>query len=123
MHTFFTWMVYLPLFAFHHLNHDDKVCALKLVLTLVVSVVLYDVPGVFHAVFGPLTVLLGFHDPLHPEFTDALHEWFFRSGLDHLVWIFGMFCAFSFPWLDRKLLSIETLPPPQKAGCKLALFG
>jgi len=123
MHTFFTWMVYLPLFAFHHLNHDDKVCALKLVLTLVVSVVLYDVPGVFHAVFGPLTVLLGFHDPLHPEFTDALHEWFFRSGLDHLVWIFGMLCAFLFPWLDQKLQMLEELPSAKATMYKAALIG
>ena len=34
-----------------------------------------QVPGVFHVVFGLTTPLLGFHDPLHPEFTDALHEW------------------------------------------------
>ena len=34
-----------------------------------------QVPGVFHVVFGWSTPLLGFHDPLHPEFTDALHEW------------------------------------------------
>ena len=95
-------------------------------------------PGVFHVVFGLTTPLLGFHDPLHPEFTDALHEWcapckpntlahtptltlaltriltptltlllpltrFFRSGLDHLVWVFGMVCAFLFPFFDRQL--------------------
>ena len=46
-----------------------------MVVTTLISVLLYDVPGVFHAVFGWTTPLLGFHDPLHPEFTDALHEW------------------------------------------------
>merc|ERR1719482_1379587 len=71
MHTFFTWMVYLPLYFYHHLNQNDKVCALKIFLALCASVLLYDVPGVFHTVFEPFTFLLGFHDPLHPEFTDA----------------------------------------------------
>jgi len=52
-----------------------------------------------------------------------MHEWFFRSGLDHLVWVFGMFCAFAFPWLDKKLLSIEELPSSQKLLAKVGLFG
>ena len=82
-----------------------------------------QVPGVFHVVFGPSTFLLGFHDPLHPEFTDALHEWFFRSGLDHLVWIFGMLCAFLFPWFDRQLQQLEELPSARQTMYKAALVG
>jgi len=88
-----------------------------------VAVLLYDVPGTFHTVMHPFKFLLDFHDPLHPEFTDALHEWFFRSGLDHLVWIFGMLCAFSFPFYDSKLQAIEQLPPAPKLVAKTALFG
>ena len=45
-----------------------------------------------------------------------------RSGLDHLVWVFGMFCAFSFPWLDEKLQLIESLPKPQHLASKVALL-
>jgi hypothetical protein len=123
MHTFFTWMVYLPLYFYHHLNQNDKVCALKIFLALCASVLLYDVPGVFHTVFEPFTFLLGFHDPLHPEFTDALHEWFFRSGLDHLVWVFGMLCAFLFPWFDKQLQMLEELPSPKQTMYKAALIG
>ena len=41
--------------------------------------------------------LFEFHDPLHPEFNDALHEWHFRSGLDRFIWIFGMFLALHVP--------------------------
>ncbi|EOD38039.1 hypothetical protein EMIHUDRAFT_97935 [Emiliania huxleyi CCMP1516] len=107
------------------------------------TVLLYDVPGVFHAVFKPTA---GFHDPLHPEltgarrpgaasepalplprrhpeFTDSLHEWFFRSGLDHFVWIFGMLCAYSFPWYDRQLQAIEDLPSGKRALAKAAVIG
>ena len=103
-------------------------------------------PGVFHAVFKPTAGLLGFHDPLHPEltgarrpgaasepalhlprrhpeFTDSLHEWFFRSGLDHFVWIFGMLCAYSFPWYDRQLQAIEDMPSGKRALAKAAVIG
>jgi hypothetical protein len=41
-----------------------------------------------------------------------MHEWFFRSGLDHFVWVFGMFCAFAFPWFDAKLSAPPPPPPP-----------
>ena len=119
------------------MNENSKFCSLKIFVTAALAVLLYDVPGTFHAIFYPLRFLLAFHDPLHPEFTDDLHEWFFRSGalparsppvtylrrislafddlrrpstalhrlpgLDHLVWIFGMLCAFTFPWFDRQL--------------------
>ena len=68
--------VYLALFAANHLNENDAFCAFKIACTLGVTAVLYDVDGVFHAVFKPFGFLLDFHDPLHPEFTDGLHEWF-----------------------------------------------
>mmetsp|Transcript_19737 Transcript_19737/g.41955 ORF Transcript_19737/g.41955 Transcript_19737/m.41955 type:complete len:556 (-) Transcript_19737:301-1968(-) len=123
MHTFFTWLVYFALLAFNKYNRSNPVLFVKILCTFAVAVVLYDVPGVFHTVMGPFKFLLDFHDPLHPEFTDALHEWFFRSGLDHFVWVFGMFCAFSFPWLDKNLLAIEYLPSSQKIIAKLGLFG
>ena len=43
MHTFFTWMVYLCCFAFSRLNHDTKVITFKMILTTLISVLLYDV--------------------------------------------------------------------------------
>jgi len=123
MHTFFTWLVYFALYAAHQYNKNNLILGFKIVVTLGVALLLYDVPGVFHTVMAPFKFLLDFHDPLHPEFTDALHEWFFRSGLDHFVWIFGMLCAFSFPWLDVQLCAIENLPQSQKMLAKLSLFG
>jgi len=123
MHTFFTWLVYFALYIGHKYNRSNPLLLLKIVTTLALSVLLYDVPGVFHVFMSPLNFLLGFHDPLHPEFTDALHEWFFRSGLDHFVWVFGMFCAFCFPWVDKNFAAIEDLPASQKALAKVGLFG
>ena len=43
MHTFFTWMVYLCLFAFHKLNHDNKILSFKIAVTTIIAVLLYDV--------------------------------------------------------------------------------
>mmetsp|Transcript_45171 Transcript_45171/g.118553 ORF Transcript_45171/g.118553 Transcript_45171/m.118553 type:complete len:572 (+) Transcript_45171:148-1863(+) len=122
MHTFFTWGVFLPLFACHSYNDDFKVLAIKIGLTLGVAFVLYDVPGVFQSLMDPLAPLLSFHDPLHPE-NSPMHEWFFRSGLDHLVWVFGMFCAFAFPWLDRQLQSLEEMPAMTRKSTRLAVLG
>jgi hypothetical protein len=121
MHTFFTWLVYLALFCGNQYNESNPILLLKIGVTIVLAALLYDVPGVFHTVMSPFKFLLDFHDPLHPEFTDALHEWFFRSGLDHLVWIFGMFCAFSFPWLDNKLQTMEELPGAKRLVSKAVL--
>jgi len=109
MHTFFTWGVFIPLFICNSYNDSFKVLFVKIVCTFLGAFLLYDVPNIFQTVMQPLHGLLEFHDPLHPE-NSPMHEWFFRSGLDHLVWVFGMFCAFAFPWFDRKLQALEELP-------------
>ena len=122
MHTFFTWGVFIPLFMFKEYNDSFTVLFVKILCTAGVAVLLYDVPGVFGTVMAPFRALLDFHDPLHPE-NSPTHEWFFRSGLDHLVWVFGMFCAFSFPWLDSKLEQIESLPSGKANFATLTILG
>ena len=52
-----------------------------------------------------------------------MHEWFFRSGLDHLVWVFGMLCACAFPFLDRQLRALEELPAVSRRTARLGLLG
>jgi len=84
---------------------------------------LYDVPGVFQPLMAPFRSILEFHDPLHPE-NSPMHEWFFRSGLDHYVWVFGMFCAFAFPWFDAKLNVMESIADSSKRSVlKLGVLG
>ncbi len=124
MHTFFTLTVFIPLFIGHRYNSSDLVCTMKIGISFLVAVLLYHVPAVFNAVFSPMMALLRFEDPLHPEFnSDPLHEWFFRSGLDHLVWVFGMLCALCYPWFERKLSEVEALPRERRLATKGAVVG
>lgn len=123
MHTFFTWGVFFCCWLGSRYNRDTLACLAKIGAAAGVSVLLYDVQGVFHFVMAPTKALLGFHDPLHPEFTDELHEWFFRSRLDHLVWVVGMLCALSFPWYDRQLQRIEEMDPARRLAATAALVG
>jgi hypothetical protein len=122
MHTFFTWGVFVPLYIRHDLNDSFKVLGVKIALTLAGALALYDLPGVFNALMSPLSGLLAFHDPLHPE-NAPMHEWFFRSGLDHLVWVFGMLCALSFPFWERKLQEMEELEPARRQVVKSTVLG
>ena len=111
MHTLFTLFVWLALRVAKDRNGDDAVAAGKIVATLAATALLYDVEPVFKAAFGwrPLRDLVAFHDPLHPEFSDELHEWHFRSGLDRYIWIFGMACALGLPSLERRLGALAAL--------------
>ena len=109
MHTLFTLFVWLALRIARARNDDARVLVVKVVSTLLLTALLYDVEAVFRFAFGwqPMRALVAFHDPLHPEFTDELHEWRFRSGLDRYVWVFGMACAALFPVLSRALARVD----------------
>ena len=73
----------------------------------------------------PLRDLVAFHDPLHPEFSDELHEWHFRSGLDRYIWIFGMACALGLPYLERRLGPTDgsNAKALHKAACDFFVWG
>ena len=97
MHTIFTVFVLLAMYVQHTMNTSGKVLWVKILLTFAGTLFLYDGPDVvFRLVFGTLPgirPLFAFHDPLHPEFTDEMHEFHFRSGLDRFIWIVGMVFA------------------------------
>ena len=71
-------------------EYNDKTPALvgKVLVCTFLVYVIWEIPGVFHAIFRPFTFFLGYVDPKKPD-VDAMHEWFFRSGLDRYVWIYG----------------------------------
>ena len=50
-----------------------------------------------------------------------MHEWFFRSTLDHLVWIIGMVTAYNFPRMDGFLARLEQLEPRRQLAIKAGL--
>jgi len=119
MHTLFTLFVYFSLLVYKEGNDRTSVLLVKCLGCVVSVYVLWDVPGVFGVVFYPFRWLLKYTDPTKPE-VDPMHEWFFRSGLDRYIWIYGMICAFCHPkyeaflkWVDKKpantRVSIQTV--------------
>jgi len=96
MHTLFTLLVILALYIKQELNQRMGWAYGKMFGLVVLMLLLYDGPyKIFQAVFSlpVLQQLAAFHDPLHPEFTDELHEMHFRTGLDRFIWIIGMVFA------------------------------
>ena len=41
---------------------------------------------------------------------------------DHFVWVFGMFCAFAFPFLDNQLELLDSLPAAKRVPAKAILL-
>lgn len=125
MHTLFTIFVMVALYIRQDLNSSRWGIYMKVFVVLVVTVVLYDGPTViFNAVFGTLPVirpLMAFHDPLHPEFKDEMHEWHFRSGLDRYVWIFGMIFALHIDDLNTWLERIGSLKPMRRVAAYITI--
>jgi hypothetical protein len=107
MHTMFTFFVYFILLVYKDYNCLTRVIVGKLFLCAFLVFVIWEVPGVFGVVFRPLTFLLRYTDPERPDI-DPMHEWFFRSGLDRYIWIYGMGCAYVLPQFEAFLTWVDT---------------
>ena len=115
MHTLFTLFVYFSLLVFKEHNTSTNMIVAKMVILIVLVYVIWEVPGVFTVLFKPFEWLLSYTDPKKPD-VNPMHEWFFRSGLDRYVWIYGMVCAFVHPkyeafvrWVDEKPTKEKTV--------------
>ncbi|CAE8723932.1 unnamed protein product [Polarella glacialis] len=119
MHTLFTIFVLVAMYLFNQHNGSTRVLYAKIAVTAVFTILLYDGPDfLFRGTFGMLPgvrQLFAFHDPLHPEFTDEMHEWHFRSGLDRFVWIIGMVFALHVPDFEKLFEWLQSLPQPKRA--------
>lgn len=109
MHTIFTVFVYACLGIAPQLNKRPAWMWAKIALCVLCVFVLWDLKPVFYAVWGPLDWLVGYTDPRKGK-QDRLHEWYFRSGLDRYVWIWGMVCAYLHPAASKALAAIEEMP-------------
>ena len=98
MHTFWFISVYAMMRPYHHLNENRQVMAMKFLIYAFIVFVIYDL-GAANFVFTPFKFILGLNG--------SLHEWEFRSGLDHYATFFGMICAYNHPNFERFIAFLE----------------
>lgn len=100
LHTSMFLLVYASMRLGRQLNYTEWGARAKIALVAALLFVVWDVPGVFGVVFWPLT-------PLLADERSSLHEWHFRTFLDHFSALFGMVFAMNFPYLSAWFHSAE----------------
>ena len=113
LHTFYTFVVYATMRFRHSRNHSDSsFLRWKLLAVFVIILIIWDVPGVFNF----------FHawwlSAEYPPLGGPLHEWHFRSYLDHFSTAIGMLFALNFPVAEKWLNKVEALPPSRQFRAK-----
>eukprot|EP01134_Creolimax_fragrantissima_P005794 CFRG5794T1 len=88
MHTFYFLIVYVVMIVKKEKNQESKWMCAKFVVLFSVLFATYDIAGVGETLFTPAYFLLSYEG--------SLHEWIFRSGLDHYIPVVGMLCAYNY---------------------------
>lgn len=99
MHTFWFISVYAMMRPYEHLNEHKKVMLFKFSIYAIVIFAIYEL-GAASFVFAPFKFILALNG--------ELHEWKFRSGLDHYATLFGMICAYSHPNFECLMAYLES---------------
>ena len=102
MHTFWYISVYAMMRPFYQYNENPKVMAVKFVVYFLVMYIVFDVKGVSTALFSPFGFILNYQD--------SIHEWVFRSTLDHYATLLGMLCAYFHPNTEALLRRLNGHP-------------
>ena len=100
LHTFYFLTTFIVMRVGYQVNSNKWRIRTKLFFWSILIFVVWEFPFVFNTVFG----FLG-RTPDPGAKTGTLHEWHFRSGLDHWSSLFGMIFALNYPaaqaWLNR----------------------
>mmetsp|Transcript_11070 Transcript_11070/g.45155 ORF Transcript_11070/g.45155 Transcript_11070/m.45155 type:complete len:516 (-) Transcript_11070:112-1659(-) len=115
LHTFYFLLTYATMAALPAWNRSPALLSLKLSLAFAAVWALWDGPLAAHfdQVFAPLAPLLAADG--------SLHEWHFRTFLDHYSTLFGIAFAVHAPRLARFLARAEALPRGRRIAAKAAL--
>jgi len=101
LHTFYFLTTFFVMRIGYSFNTNKWKIRSKLFIWSVVIFILWEFPSVFNAVWG---LFLG-TEPNPGAKSGTLHEWHFRSSLDHWSAVFGMIFALNYPaaaaWLKR----------------------
>lgn len=123
MHTLYTIMVYAALGLWRGGNDSVWGLGVKIIFCFAVVIGVWEIKPVFYAMWTPFQFLLGYTDPRRPN-PDAMHEWYFRTGLDRYIWIHGMICAYLHPKFESWLKSVDAQTPTKRRAIRalLAVF-
>ena len=103
LHTFYFLVVFTTMYIGSSYNHRLWPMRFKMLLLGAIIFVVWEFDGVFLSIFGlilPSTPMIGAKH-------GALHEWHFRTALDHWDTYFGMLFALNFPSMVKWLRAIE----------------
>ncbi|KNC52203.1 uncharacterized protein AMSG_01030 [Thecamonas trahens ATCC 50062] len=113
LHTFAFLQVYVTMYIGHASNESVAFMTGKLCALVVFNFVLFDIPGVFEVVFAPLAGLLSYNG--------SLHEWHFRTHLDHYMVVLGMASAYVHPQATKILGALNAQRPVVRHTTKAVL--
>ena len=95
LHTVYMLFVYLTLALYRKGNTSQLGYLSKIGIVFALVAIVWDVltRHQFDTLWHPLRLILGFNHVTGRHVGDCMHEWHFRSKLDHFAWVWGMLIA------------------------------
>lgn len=122
MHTLYTIMVYAALGIWKSGNDKAWGIWLKIVASFAIVILGWEFEHIFYIIWTPCSFFLGYTDPRRPN-PKALHEWYFRTGLDRYIWIHGMIFAYLHPTFETWFKAIDDASESTRRKIRLVLGG
>lgn len=123
LHTLFTLLIYCSLGVRQEMNRTNYGVVVKFSIIAAICFILWDAPfseGLFSLIWWPLKWLVRYDDPYRPT-RDPMSEWFFRTYLDHYIWIVGMLFAYWHPNVDAFLKRLDGMRAMRQITVKLGI--